>query len=154
MLSKKDPLNWGCCLHFRSCRYHAGFYFYHPLMQNVDYSWRVEPGSHYSCDLTDDPFLQMKSNNKTLGFALTDRAQQGAVTNLWPITLQFMMHEYQHILQATETIFKWMFDADTSFNSCHIQSSFQIVNMAFLRSHEYQKYFNYLDSSGGFFYER
>ncbi|KAI8144651.1 nucleotide-diphospho-sugar transferase [Fennellomyces sp. T-0311] len=123
-------IRYGSSLSFRQrARYHAGFYFHHPLMQNVDYSWRVEPGSYYSCDLMDDPFFHMKSHNKTVGFVLT-------------------------VLHGSETIMMWSFNADASYNFCHIQSSFQIINMAFLRSSQYMRYFNFIDSSGGFFYER
>lgn len=48
-------------------RYHAGFFFHHSLLQDVDYTWRVEPGADYSCEMNDDKFLKMKEDNKKLG---------------------------------------------------------------------------------------
>lgn len=48
-------------------RYHAGFFFHHPLLRDVEYTWRVEPGADYSCEMNDDKFLKMKEDNKKLG---------------------------------------------------------------------------------------
>lgn len=48
-------------------RYHSGFFFHHPLLRNVDYTWRVEAGADYSCEMNDDKFLAMKEENKKLG---------------------------------------------------------------------------------------
>lgn len=52
-------------------RYHAGFFFHHPLLRNVEYTWRVEPGADYSCEMNDDLFLKMKEDNKKLGKSVT-----------------------------------------------------------------------------------
>ncbi|KAI7885378.1 nucleotide-diphospho-sugar transferase [Lichtheimia hyalospora FSU 10163] len=108
-------------------RYHAGFFFHHPLLQNVEYAWRVEPGSHYSCIMDIDPFAELKKNNKTM----------------------------------EESVLPWLIDnqdpmyakAD-GFNYCQIESNFMIIKLSYLRSSEYQRYFSFLDSSGGFYYER
>lgn len=48
-------------------RYHSGFFYHHPLLRNVEYTWRVEPGADYSCEMNDDKFLQMKEQKKKLG---------------------------------------------------------------------------------------
>lgn len=50
-------------------RYKAGLFQHHPLFNAVDYAWRVEPGSEYTCDMFqgDDPFQTMKTNNKKIG---------------------------------------------------------------------------------------
>jgi alpha 1,2-mannosyltransferase len=52
-------------------RYHAGLYFHHPLFKNVDYSWRVEPGAEYTCQMDTDPFLTMKMKKKKIGIKKT-----------------------------------------------------------------------------------
>lgn len=48
-------------------RYHTGFFFHHPLFENVEYTWRVEAGADYSCQMDDDLFLKMKEEQKKLG---------------------------------------------------------------------------------------
>ncbi len=42
------------------CRYYSGFFHLHPLLQEFDYYWRMEPDVHYYCDLDYDPFLYMQ----------------------------------------------------------------------------------------------
>lgn len=48
-------------------RYQSGLFFHHPLFQDVEYTWRVEPGADYSCNMDKDMFMFMKENNKKLG---------------------------------------------------------------------------------------
>lgn len=53
----------------RMDRYKAGLFQHHSLFNTVDYAWRVEPGSEYTCNMFqgDDPFQIMKANNKKIG---------------------------------------------------------------------------------------
>ncbi|KAI8365033.1 nucleotide-diphospho-sugar transferase [Choanephora cucurbitarum] len=51
-------------------RYQAGFFHYHSLFDQVDYVWRMEPGTTYTCDMLpfkDDPFVTMRSEGRKLG---------------------------------------------------------------------------------------
>lgn len=48
-------------------RYQSGFFFHHPLLRDVQYAWRLEPGADYSCQMDEDMFLLMKEQNKKLG---------------------------------------------------------------------------------------
>ena len=41
-----------------------------------------------------------------------------------------------------------------SYNLCHFWSNFEIGDLNFLRGEAYSQFFDYLDQSGGFFYER
>ena len=43
-----------------ACRYFSGFFQHHPLLQQFDYYWRMEPDVHYYCDLDYDPFIFMQ----------------------------------------------------------------------------------------------
>ena len=52
------------------CRYFSGFFYWHPLLQEFEYYWRMEPDVHYYCDLDYDPFLFMQ------------------VTLIWEVTCQ------------------------------------------------------------------
>ena len=121
-------------------------------MQNADYSWRVEPSAYYSCEM-EDPFLKMKNLNKTLGFVMTSHEEKVAVHSLWSITTKFTEQSPEWIRPSHETIMPWLLNG-SNYNFCHIWSNFMILDLAFLRSKEYQAYFRFLDYSGGFFYER
>jgi alpha 1,2-mannosyltransferase len=50
------------------CRYQSGFFFRHPLLNDYEWYWRIEPNVKYFCDLDYDPFLFMQENKKQYGF--------------------------------------------------------------------------------------
>ncbi|KAI8637887.1 nucleotide-diphospho-sugar transferase [Parasitella parasitica] len=137
-------------------RYKAGLFQHHSLFNTVDYVWRVEPGSEYTCNMfhDNDPFQTMKINNKKIGFAITTKEDSATSFSLWPATLQFMRQNPQMITQADSSIMPWLMTKELEYNFCHMWSDFEIVDLAFLRSEEYQSFFHYLDLVGGFFYER
>jgi len=45
-------------------------------------------------------------------------------------------------------------DNGDTYNRCHFWSNFEIADLNFLRSPAYMNYFDHLDKSGGFSYER
>lgn len=45
-------------------------------------------------------------------------------------------------------------ETGSDYNLCHFWSNFEIANLNFYRSQGYLEFFNHLDNSGGFFYER
>jgi hypothetical protein len=48
-------------------RFQSGFFFRHPLLDQYDYYWRVEPDVDYYCDVDYDVFKFMRDNNKKYG---------------------------------------------------------------------------------------
>ncbi|KAI8374305.1 glycolipid 2-alpha-mannosyltransferase-domain-containing protein [Radiomyces spectabilis] len=145
----------GDSLAFRqTSRYHAGFFFHHPLFANVQYTWRIEPGSVYTCEMETDPFQYMYDHKKVLGFTQSQKEHQDTMLSLWLFTMEFMKKSSDLVLPRNETIMPWMVDESNHYNRCVLLSQFQIVDLSFLRSTAYQKYFAFLDRKGGFFYER
>jgi len=45
-------------------------------------------------------------------------------------------------------------DGGRTYNLCHFWSNFEIADMNLWRSEAYTKYFEHLDATGGFYYER
>ncbi|CAO0800144.1 unnamed protein product [Mucor circinelloides] len=136
-------------------RYHAGYFFHHPLLRNVEYTWRVEPGADYSCQMDQDMFLFMKQQQKKLGFVLTMRESPATVPTLWTRINEFKDYYPEYILPHNETIWPWIVEKETNeYNMCHLWSNFQLADLSFFRSEAYQQYFKYLDNTGNFFYER
>ncbi|KAI8090076.1 glycolipid 2-alpha-mannosyltransferase-domain-containing protein [Gilbertella persicaria] len=136
-------------------RYHAGFFFHHPLLRDVEYTWRVEPGADYSCQMDQDMFLLMKEQNKTLGFVITMHEMPESIPTLWKRVNEFVERFSDYILPEHETIYPWIYDEDANdYNTCHFWTNFQLANLSFFRSEAYQQYFAYLDRTGNFFYER
>lgn len=44
-------------------------------------------------------------------------------------------------------------DGGKTYNRCHFWSNFEIANLNLWRSPAYRAFFDYLDKSGGFYYE-
>lgn len=48
-------------------RFQSGFFFRHPLLDEYEYYWRVEPDVQYFCDVDYDVFQMMKDNKFKYG---------------------------------------------------------------------------------------
>jgi len=135
------------------CRFNSGFFFRHELLQDYRYYWRVEPGVDYFCDVEYDPFLFMQDNNKVYGFTITIHEYEATIPTLWQTTKDFMREYPQYIAEGNGMAFLSDNNGDT-YNLCHFWSNFEIADMDFWRGEAYMKYFEYLESKGGFYYER
>ncbi|KAJ1654428.1 hypothetical protein IWQ61_005639 [Dispira simplex] len=135
------------------CRYESGFFFRHPLLDQYDYYWRVEPGVHFTCDVDYDPFLLMQDRNLKYGFTISIHEYRETIPTLWETTKRFM-REHPTLVNHPNLL-EWVVDPKTKdYNLCHFWSNFEIGSIQWLRSKEYLAYFDYLDQAGGFFYER
>ncbi|KAF6010870.1 hypothetical protein HII13_002983 [Brettanomyces bruxellensis] len=73
----------------RMCRFYSGYFFEHELVQKYDWYWRVEPDVDFYCDITYDPFREMKLHNKKYGFTIMIKELINTVPNLFRYTLSF-----------------------------------------------------------------
>ncbi|SJL06040.1 related to Alpha-1,2 mannosyltransferase KTR1 [Armillaria ostoyae] len=135
------------------CRFNSGFFFRHPLLQPYRYYWRVEPDVKILCDVTYDPFEFMKDNNKIYGFTISFLEWEKTIPTLWSTVKEFIKRYPQYISESNAMDF--LSDNNgKSYNLCHFWSNFEIADMDFWRGEAYQKFFDYLESKGGFYYER
>jgi alpha 1,2-mannosyltransferase len=79
---------------------------------------------------------------------------QNTIPTLWKHVNDFVGYHPENVLPANETILPWILNRQHNYNLCHMWSNFEIVDLSFFRSSAYQKYFEYLDNTGNFFYER
>ncbi|GMM51237.1 hypothetical protein DASB73_021950 [Starmerella bacillaris] len=135
------------------CRFESGFFWRHPLLDKYKYYWRVEPSTRLLCDVITDPFKYMRVNGKKYGFTISIYEFYRTIPTLWDTTKEFIKEhpEYVHKHNAIDFISE---DGGNSYNLCHFWSNFEIADLDFWRSKPYREYFDYLDKSGGFFYER
>ena len=143
------------------CRWNSGLFYKHPALANTRWYWRVEPKVHFFCDVDYDIFKYMEDNNKTYGFTVNLFDAPQSIPTLWPETQKFMAAhpDYIHKNNALE----WLTDDKkrpehnkkaNGYSTCHFWSNFEVADMNFWRSKEYEDYFNHLDRAGGFYYER
>ncbi|RUS33758.1 glycolipid 2-alpha-mannosyltransferase [Jimgerdemannia flammicorona] len=151
----------------RMCRFQSGWFFRHPLLDQFDYYWRVEPSVQFYCDLDYDVFKFMADNKLKYGWTLSLHEYRETIPTLWETTRQYMRQYPEYVLPESDpgSLWDWVTeDKSASYNGCHFWSNFEvgaslrivgwIGSIKFLRSEQYLSYFNYLDHVGGFFYER
>ncbi|WBW71148.1 Golgi alpha-1,2-mannosyltransferase Omh2 [Schizosaccharomyces osmophilus] len=135
------------------CRYYSGFFWKHPLLDSYKYYWRIEHDSNLLCDIKKDPFTELREKNKTYGFVITIKEIAATIPSLWNTTMDFVA-TYPELL-APNNLWDWIsINEGKDYSLCHFWSNFEVADLDFFRSDAYQKYFDYLDNAGGFFYER
>ncbi|KAG8846367.1 alpha 1,2-mannosyltransferase 2.4.1, partial [Serendipita sp. 405] len=151
---ERNGVIYGGSVSYRNmCRFNSGFFFRHKLLQKYRYYWRVEPGVEFFCDVDEDPFVFLQENNKVYGFTISLYEFESTVQTLWETTKEFIKENPQYV--ANDNALEFVSDPyGESYNLCHFWSNFEIADMDFWRSEAYMKYFEYLDSKGGFYYER
>ncbi|KAJ2898218.1 alpha-1,2-mannosyltransferase ktr1 [Coemansia aciculifera] len=136
----------------KMCRFQSGYLHRHPLLSDLEYYWRIEPDVEYFCDIDYDPFAFMKQNGLKYGWNIALPEFMATIPTLWNTTQQFIHEHPEHL--APNNLKDWLVDGNGNYNGCHFWSNFEIVDLSFYRSPQYQAYFDYLDKAGGFFYER
>ncbi|TRM62896.1 glycosyltransferase family 15 protein [Schizophyllum amplum] len=133
------------------CRFNSGFFFKHELLQSYKYYWR--PNVDYFCNIAYDPFTYMRENEKIYGWTISFYEWEPTIPTLWETTKEFMAQHpgYIHPDNAMRYLSD---DGGKTYNLCHFWSNFEIADMDFWRSPAYQAYFDFLESRGGFYYER
>ncbi|KAH8833872.1 glycosyltransferase family 15 protein [Flagelloscypha sp. PMI_526] len=129
----KNNVIYGHSVPYRNmCRFNSGFFYRHELLKKYKYYWRVEPDIKFFCDLNYDPFRIMQDGNKVYGFTVSLYEYPATIPTLWDTVK----------------------DGGETYNLCHFWSNFEIGDLDLWRGEAYTKFFDFLDSKGGFYYER
>ncbi|SCW03580.1 LAFE_0G13608g1_1 [Lachancea fermentati] len=151
---RSENVIYGDAISYRHmCRYESGFFWRHKLLDDYEWYWRVEPEIQIFCDIDYDVFKFMRENGKKYGFILSLSEYQNTIPTLWDKTKTFMEKYPKHIHKNNLMDFI-SDDGGRNYNMCHFWSNFEVGSLDFWRSEAYRDYFEYLDKSGGFFYER
>lgn len=135
------------------CRFESGFFWQNELLDEYEWYWRVEPNIHIHCDLNYDLFKFMQDNNKVYGFTISIHEFRATIESLWDRTKEFISEHPDYV--AENNLLDFISDDHgETYNLCHFWSNFEVGSLNFWRSQPYREYFDYLDKSGGFFYER
>ncbi|GAA5879552.1 hypothetical protein JCM3774_000284 [Rhodotorula dairenensis] len=136
------------------CRWYSGLWARHPLLAKYEWYWRLEPGVRFHCSITYDPFRYLSENNKTYGFVITVVDQLNTMPTLIPTTLEYL--DDNRIDPPSPELWRFLMRKNGAGNyaACHFWTNFEIGDLRFFRSREYQDYFRHLDRKGGFYSER
>ncbi|KAF1982889.1 glycosyltransferase family 15 protein [Aulographum hederae CBS 113979] len=136
------------------CRWNSGLFYLHPILDDFDFYWRVEPDVHFFCDIDYDVFRFVRDNGIKYGFNMNILDDARSFPSLWSRTRKFIARHPE--LLHSEADFSWLLDphANSEYNNCQFFSNFEVGDLRFFRGEKHRKYFEWLDQSGGFFYER
>lgn len=132
------------------CRYFLGFFFRHSLVLPYRYYWRLEPGVRFYCDTGYDVFRWMRRLQKRYGFTLSLFEYRDTIETLWETSKSY----FSQLSLPDNNLIKFVENTDGTYNLCHFWLNFEVADLDFFRSREYLDYFDHLDRSGGFYYER
>ncbi|KAI0831999.1 glycosyltransferase family 15 protein [Trametes gibbosa] len=171
----RDNVPYGGSLPYRNmCRFNSGFFYRHPLVLPYKWYWRVEPDVHFPCNINYDPFRLMEDTKKVygtmsrkifvhpvgvdelwydVGFTITPLEWPKTIPTLWSTVKEFVEKNPQYLAHPNSMNYL-SDDGGETYNRCHFWSNFEIANMEFWRGEAYTKFFDYLESKGGFYYER
>ncbi|TRM66780.1 glycosyltransferase family 15 protein [Schizophyllum amplum] len=151
---EENNIIYGGSLSYRNmCRYNSGFFFRHPLLDKYRWYWRIEPDVHFHCDLDFDPFVYMQENKKVYAFTIAMYEFEATIASLWSTVKDFIKLHPEHVAQDNAMGFLSDNNGDT-YNLCHFWSNFEIADLEFWRGPAYTAFFDFLDRTGGFYYER
>lgn len=155
-----------------ACNHHPNRKFYElPALQQYKWYWRLEPDVEYTCAITYDPFVEMERRNKVYGFTIALWELGNSCPSLFREVADWMDFRgvrptalWKAAVSASwapwplrRLLMSWFAHRDArgdTWSLCHYWSNFEIADMDFFRSAEYQAFFDYLDRKGGFYFER
>ncbi len=109
---------------------------------------------HFFCDIDYDVFRFMRDNSLKYGFNMNILDDARSFPSLWSRTRSFI-NTFPHLIHP-EADLDWLLDPHNSgdYNNCQFFSNFEVGSLEFFRGEANERYFEWLDRGGGFFYER
>lgn len=96
----------------------------------------------------------MQKYGKKYGFVVTLQELKETIPTLWQTVLDYARSRHIN-LDRVGRLFPYFRDENTGdYNLCHFWSNFEIASLDLWRSPSYRDFFDYLDKTGNFFYER
>lgn len=103
------------------CRFESGFFFRHPLMNQFEWYWRVEPSINLFCDINYDTFRYMRDHGKKYSFVLSLYEYVETIPTLWESVKNFTKAHPEHIAEGNSMGFL-SDDGGATYNHCHFVS--------------------------------
>ena len=103
------------------CRFESGFFFRHPLMNQFEWYWRVEPSIELYCDINYDTFKYMRDHGKKYSFVLSLYEYVETIPTLWNSVKGFIKQHPEHLAEGNSMGFL-SDDGGETYNHCHFVS--------------------------------
>ena len=136
------------------CRFYSGFFFRQRATLKYDYYLRLDTDSRFCQPIINDPFRTLINLNKSYGFILSDTEAIQTIESLWDTIKNWS--RVKNIQNEFKTGLKFISNnnGNSLTDMCMFYNNFEIGRFDVFRNERYLSYFDFLDKSGGFFYER
>ncbi|CCK71605.1 putative mannosyltransferase KNAG_0H01910 [Huiozyma naganishii CBS 8797] len=74
----------------KMCRFYSGKFYHNKYVKQYEWYWRLEPSVQFFCDLSYDPFFEMKKHGKKYGFTIMIPELYWTIPNLFRTTLSYL----------------------------------------------------------------
>ena len=144
------------------CRYFSGFFFRHKLTLKYDYYLRLDTHVDFPCPIREDPFAELVRRNKSYGFTIALNEDMGTIPTLWRTIKKWIRKTNRtlrndHVPELVELMAlqnESVPRQSCGFEQFHFWNNFELASFALWRDPQYLEFFDFLEESGGFFYER
>jgi hypothetical protein len=128
------------------CRFFSGEMFKHPILQNYQYVWRLDTDSFILQKIDYNVFDRMKSNDSLYGYINIQHDHIKMLINLWETCEEYFNSiDKNHIFQKDQM----------NLHFCRVfYTNFEIFNLEWFKSKDYQDYYEYIDKTGGIYIYR
>ena len=123
------------------CRFQSKLIYEQPIMQNLEYYWRLDDDSLILRPIEYDVFEFMKNNGFLYGYI--NHRKGGCVEGLWNATARYIAKT-----RLKPTYFDKWTDEEMFYNN------FEISAISIWLSDDYKRYIDFIDREGGIFYVR
>merc|ERR1719198_1160451 len=133
--------------------------FMQPVLRSFDYAWTLDTDGYFPANIVADPFQRMWQHGYVYGYSHVSRDQASAVQHFWEFCRLYM--ESKGIEPKATKIMRRLTDAlvlrDTywhEWNRVLFMNDIEITKLSWFRGEQYQDFFRFLDSVGGFWLYR
>jgi len=128
------------------CRFFAGEIFYHPRLLDYRYVWRLDTDSFLLSDIPYNVFDRMAYEKAIYGYINIQYDHPGVINQLWKLSKQYFTTINKN------DIFK---SSNIDFHKNKVfYTNFEIFDMDWFRSCDYQNFYRFIDDSGGIYIHR
>ncbi|QPG75188.1 hypothetical protein FOA43_002538 [Brettanomyces nanus] len=137
-------------------RFHSYGFQFLPTLSRYRYVCNVDIGTALQCNVDDDFFRRMKTEEKAFGFSYAPVDSAVGVKTLFGTYLEFINQSEESGAVSSNNLQKFIINEGVTplYTQCNMDSNMGIVDMDILRSEHYKRFFNHMDAAMGLFYER
>eukprot|EP01064_Diplonema_japonicum_P005552 TRINITY_DN13698_c0_g1_i1.p1 TRINITY_DN13698_c0_g1~~TRINITY_DN13698_c0_g1_i1.p1 ORF type:complete len:500 (+),score=60.58 TRINITY_DN13698_c0_g1_i1:81-1502(+) len=133
-------------------RWWAGFVFKAPVLKQFEYYWKIDLRAFYYCPIPFNPVALLVEEKKEYGIVNAAAEPTNNMMTLGKLFNEYIVKTSQGLKFSKNLVFAP--SVKDRFVPCYPSFSMEVAKLSYLTSTQYQDFFEAMDQTGGFFYER